>query len=186
MENNQSRISEGLTAAPSGAKKQTHIPYGFITALSMIVIQVVLHVLDVSITSPIQYLSYLVFLGGIIMNAMAYSKANDADVTFGQAFGSCFKATAIITIVMFAWTFISPMIFPDMIPKALDQIQEKMSENSKVSEEQLETAMGFTRRNFRTFMVIGAVFYTLFAGALFSVIAAAVARKRPRQSFDMR
>lgn len=166
-------------------RKQTHIPYGFVTAIAMIIIGVVLEVARLTYKPGVQWIGMAVFLVGVIMNAMAFSKANDANVTFGQVFGSGFKTTAIIAIVMFAWSFIVPMIFPDVYDKGLEKAREDMEKNPKLTEEQVEMAMNMTRKYFKPLLHAGALFGTLIGGLIFSLIGAAVAKKAPRQQkFD--
>ena len=55
------------------------------------------------------------FLVGILLNGIAFSKANDGYVTFGSVFGSCFKMAMIVTLVMVVWGFLSTWLsFPEM------------------------------------------------------------------------
>lgn len=161
-------------------KKQTHIAYGFITALAMVILFVLFEVAGLSEKTGIQYIGLAIFLLGLILNAIAFSKANDADVTFGQVFGSGFKATCIITIVMVLWTVIMFMIFPGMETRMLDKAHENMMANGKVSEEQVEKGMAMTRKYFKVFLAAGALFGSLIEGVIFSLIAAAIAKKKPR------
>ena len=58
-------------------KKQTHIPYGFITGLAMIVVGVIFQVMKMSTTPWAQWLPMVVLLTGVILNAQAFSKAHD-------------------------------------------------------------------------------------------------------------
>ena len=161
------------------SKKQTHIPYGSVTALAMIVVGVILEVTKLSVNSAMQWLGMIVFLTGIILNAQAFSKTNDADITFGQAFGSGFKATAIISIVMFAWSFIVLMIFPGIYDRGLEKAHTEMTKNPKMSEEQIDMAMSYTKKYFKVLMHAGSLFGTLIFGVIASLIAAAFAKKVP-------
>lgn len=161
-------------------KKQTHIMYGFITALAMMVFGLVLHVAKLGQNAALQWLPMVLMLIGLILNAQAYSKANDADVTFGQVFGSCFKATAIIALVMAVWSLISVMIFPEIREQALEKAMADM-EKRNMSEEQIDMSINITKKYFNVFAAGGALFGCLFMGAIASLIAAAIAKKAPRQ-----
>jgi hypothetical protein len=165
-------------------KKQTHIAYGFITALVAVIVNVILEVAKLSDKPAFQWLGMLILLIGLILNAQAYSKANDANITFGQAFGSCFKATAIVALVVTAWVLIAFMVFPNMETRMLEKAQNDMM-NKKMSEEQIDMAMKITRKYFKVFAVGGALFGTLAFGAIFSLIAAAIAKKNPRPQAAM-
>lgn len=164
-------------------RKQTHFIYGFIIGLIMVVINAVMVVTKINLDpalASIGYLGFAIFLAGIIMNANAFSKANHADVTFGQVFGSGFKATAIVTIIVTLWAVASTYIFPSMIPDMLEMAHDKMVKQGKLSDEQIEMAMNFTRKSFKTFMISGTMIMSLILGAIFSLIAAAVAKKNPQ------
>lgn len=159
-------------------KKQTHIVYGFVTGIIMVVVGLVLYVTGLAFKSQaMSYVSQIPFLVGIIVNAMAYSKANDGFVTFGNVFGSCFKMSMIVALVMMVWSFISMFVFPEMKDKALTMMQEQMAKNPKVTDEQVEMSVNMMKKNWNVFMIAGAVFGTLFYGAIFSLIGGAVAKK---------
>lgn len=170
-------------------KKQTHIPYAAVTGLALIVIQVVLQIAHHTYHPALKYLIYIAFFVGILLNAIAFSKANDADITFGQAFTSCFKATAIVGLISFLWAFIMPMLFPGMYEEALEQARIEMEKAGTLSDEQIEMGLNFSK----TFMKAPVLQFLslvmiVIVGLFFSLIAAAIAKKnpRPQQQFDLR
>ena len=164
-------------------KKNTHIVYGFITGIAMVIVGLIVYLAGDAFKPGMQYISYIPFLIGIILNAVAYSKANDGYVTFGNVFGSCFKGTMIVTIVMLAWSVVSMMIFPEMKDKALAMVHDQMAKNGKTSDDQIEMAMNITKKYWNVFLIAGAIFGTLFYGAIFSLIGGAVAKKNGEKPF---
>ncbi len=157
--------------------KQTHKQYGLITGLAIVVIGLILYVADLSFESWAQYVMYVPFLVGLIINANAFSKANDGYVTFGKTFSSCFKAAAIATLLVLAWSFLSLYLFPDTIEKGMEAARNSMAEQG-MSDEQIEQSMSMARKYFKVFMIGGVVFWYMFVGAIFSLIAAAIAKKK--------
>ena len=157
--------------------KNTHIPYGFITGIIMAVVSILLYVMGMAFKPWAQYITYIPFLTGIILNANAFSKANDGFVTFGQVFSSCFKACAIITLVTLVWSFISLAVFPEMVDKGMEAARQKIAAKGNMSDEQIDQALEMTKKYFKLFMVAGVVFGTMFIGAIFSLVGAAVAKK---------
>ncbi len=160
-------------------KTQTHLMYGGLTGLAMVVLGLILYVVGLSFEQWAQWLSYIPFLAGIILNAQAYSKANEADITFGNAFASGFKATLIITAIVLVWSFISLAIFPEMREKSIEIAIESM-ESRGLSEEQIQQSMDMTEKYLGLFMAMGIIFGLVFFGTIFSLIAAAIAKKNPR------
>ena len=159
--------------------KNTHILYGFLTALAIIIINVILYITNNAFHTWSQYVSYVPLLIGLILNANAFSKANDEGVTFGKLFSSCYKACAIITIVVIAWSFIAVAIFPDMVDKAMEAAKERMMEKGNVSQEQLDQGIAMMQKGFKLLMVIGVIVMYIVFGALLSLVAAAIAKKKP-------
>jgi len=164
-------------------KKNTHIVYGFITGIAMVIVGLIVYLAGAAFKPGMQYIAYIPFLIGILLNAVAYSKANDGYVTFGNVFGSCFKATMIVTIVMLTWSVVSMMIFPEMKDKALAMVQDQMAKNGKTTDEQIDMAMNITKKYWNAFLIAGAIFGTLFYGAIFSLIGGAIAKKNGEKPF---
>ena len=160
---------------------KTHLTYGLITALAMIVVGLVLHVADLSYEPWAQWITMVVFLIGILMNAAAYSKANNHVVTFGSVFSSGFKATALITILMIVWAFISITIFPEIKDKAMEKAVADMQEQG-LDDEAIDQALGMTSKYFNVFMIGGIILMHIIAGLIFSLIGAAIAKKNPPPS----
>ena len=159
-------------------KKNTHVMYGLITAIVMIVIGLIIYVAGLSFKPGMQYVVYIPFLIGIIMNAIAFSKANNADVTFGNIFGSGFKVTAIVTLISIVWSFIFVMIFPEIKDKAMELAREQM-QTKGLTEEQMDQSIKMAQKFFTTFMIAGILFMYLIVGIIFSLIGAGVAKKKP-------
>jgi hypothetical protein len=152
--------------------------YGFITGLVMIVIGAILYLTGVAFKPGMQYVTYIPFLIGLILNAQDFTKANDGFVTYGNVFSSCFKATAIITLLLLVWSLLSIALFPHMKEEAMEMARQQMSKNPQMTDDQIEMAMNMTKKYWNVFLVGGVVFGTLFVGAILSLIAAAIPKKK--------
>lgn len=158
-------------------KKQTHIVYGFITGIIMVIVSLVLYLTGLMFKSNyMSMLSMVPFLIGIILNGMAYSKANEGFVTFGNVFGSCFKLSMIVAIVLVAWNVIALFALPEMKTKIME-IQREAYAKSKMSDEQIEMTMNMMKKYWNVFAIGGVILSMLFWGAIFSLIGGAIAKK---------
>ncbi len=160
---------------------QTHKTYGLIIGLIIVVLSAVVYVAGMQQSSWVQWVLYAVFLGGLVLNANAFSKANGGMVSYGQLFSSGFKTTAIIVLLVVAWVIASVSIFPEMKENALELARAQMEQEGKMDAETMETALNVTRNNFTTFIVMGSLFGYMILGLIFSLLAAAVTPriKRP-------
>lgn len=161
-------------------KTQTHLKYGLFTGIAIIVVGLILHVTGYDFQKWSQYVMYAPFLVGIILNAQAFAKANNNYVTYGGVFASGFKASAVITLIVVAWSILSLFIFPDMKDKAMEIAEKSMSEKG-MSDEQIQQGLDMTKKYFTAFMIGGIVFGYMFWGAICSLIAAAFPKKLGNQ-----
>ena len=156
-------------------KKNTHMKYGLVTGLIMIAVGIILYLSGVAFKPGMQYVTYIPFLIGLILNAQAFTKANDGFVTYGNVFSSCFKASAIITLLLAAWSFIIMKVFPHMMQEAMEMARQQMV-NKGMTDEQIDMGMKMAKS---TVFILGAVvFGTLFWGAILSLIAAIIPKKK--------
>ncbi len=164
-------------------QKQIHIPYGLISGIAMVIVGVSIYLAGFAFVKGMQYVAYLPLLVGVILNGMAFSKANDGYVTFGNIFGSCFKMSMIVTIVMVAWGLLSLYILPEMKDKAIEMARAEMAKNPNMTDEMMDMSINMMKKYYNVFMVAGSVFGSLVAGAIFSLIAAAIAPKKGERPF---
>jgi tetrahydromethanopterin S-methyltransferase subunit B len=157
--------------------KQTHTTYGLITGLATIIFGALMLAMKMDMDSGLQYVTYLIMLAGLVMNAMAYAKANDNYVTFGNVYGSCFKAVLIMSVLALVWGIVIIYAFPDLKDEVLSKMADKF-EKDGTPEEQAEVAMNMTEKYWGVTMIFGSLIGTMFMGALLSLIAAAIPKKK--------
>jgi hypothetical protein len=166
--------------------KSSHIIYGFVTGVIMVVMSLIFYLMGLSFQADKQYISYLLFVplfAGVIMNGIAFSKANEGYVTFANVFGNCFKAVMVVALVMVAWNTLSIFVFPEMKEKGLEMVREQMGKKQEMTDEQLDTMVNLSRKYWNFFMVAGTIFMNLFWGAIASLLAGAIAKKKGARPF---
>ncbi|MCW3120569.1 MAG: hypothetical protein JWQ38_61 [Flavipsychrobacter sp.] len=159
-------------------KSKQHIMYGFVSGMGLVIVSLIIYVTGMAFKPGMSYISYIPFLIGIILNAIAYSKSKDGFVTFGNVFGNCFKACLIVTIIVVAWAVASTSLFPEMKEKAFEIARESMAKNPKMTDEAMDSGMSIMKKFYIPMMIAGSLLSTLFYGAIFSLIGAMVAKKK--------
>lgn len=133
----------------------------------------------------LSWLPALVSIGLLIYFIIQYSNANNNNVTFGGLFGYGFRSTIIWTLIIFVFMLLALyLIFPDYKQKVLEIARVDMDKQSSLSDEQKDTAMGFTEKFFNIFALGGTLFGNIFIGTIASLIGAAVAKKKPVSPFN--
>jgi hypothetical protein len=153
---------------------------GIVISLILIVIALATYFLNMNTSSALQYISYAIFILGIIWSVNIYGKQIDHNSTFGNYFAHGFKIAALVTAIMVIYIVIFVYLFPDIRDKAMEAARTKMQSQDKMSQEQITQALGFTKKFFMVFIVAGTLLGYLIFGALASLIGAGITKKNPR------
>lgn len=157
--------------------KQTHVTYGLVTGIATIVFSALMLTMNVDMESGMQYLMYVIILIGLILNANAYAKANSNYVTYGNIYGSCFKAVLIIAAFSTVWGAVVTFAFPELKEEVLSKMASDF-ESKDTPEEQAQMVLDATDKYWAVTMIFGSLVGILFAGAILSLIAAAIPKKK--------
>ncbi|MEP6628034.1 MAG: DUF4199 domain-containing protein [Ginsengibacter sp.] len=152
---------------------------GVVIALILVVLSLAAYFLDMKANGPLQWLGYVVFIGGIIWSVMSYGKQINHNSTFGNYFAHGFKVGALVTAIMIIFTVAFVFIFPDIKEKAIDEARKSMESKNNLTQEQITAGLDMTRKFFMVFLVGGTLLGYLFFGALAALIGAGVTKKEP-------
>ena len=161
----------------------SHILKGAILGGISILFSVIIYVFNLYTTQWLSFLSYAIFIGGIIYGNILFANQNENNVTFGNIFAHGFKTTAVVIVITVLYTVLSLFIFPDMVDKIIEISRTAMAKNPQMTDEMIEQGIAMTKKLFLPFAIAGAIFFTGFFGAIGSLIGAAVAKKNPVDPF---
>ena len=125
------------------------------------------------------WITYLIIFGGLILFINLYAKAKDNYVTFGELFSYGFKSTAMMTLVFLIFITILSFAMPEMKEKAIEAGRLEMEKQGKMSDGDIDKAMGLMEKYFWVFMAGASMLWFLIIGCIGSLIGAAVTKKRP-------
>ncbi|MGF7231789.1 DUF4199 domain-containing protein [Arachidicoccus sp.] len=161
-------------------KQNAHLMGALIISLIIIVIELVLYFTNQMQNKGLGLISYLVFIIGICMICLQYSKEKDGNVTFGNLFAQGFKTSALVALIMIIWSVLMfKVLFPDL-PDQLMQSQRAKMLSQGLSEEQMAKGAAIGKKFFMTFVIGGTIFMYAILGAIASLIGAAIAKKNPK------
>ena len=148
--------------------------YGCYTGIALIAFTLIMYVANLYMNTIIQYLSYLLLIGGMVIGALQYRKLRlNGFMTYGQAFSVSFLIglfASILSVIFFY--FYVKYINTGLIEEILAMARQKMEASSgSMSQEQFDQAMKWTER-FTT--PIGMVIWGFLGYAFWSAIIALV------------
>jgi hypothetical protein len=163
-------------------KIMTPATKGLIIGLVLIAVSVSMQLLitDLETLQKLNWVSFLLIIAGIVWACFSYAKEMNGNVTFGNIFAHGFKTTAVLTIIMVAFTVLSfTVLFPEMKDKAIELARTQMEAKGELSETQIDQAVSMTEKFFMPFAIGGVIIAYLVMGAIASLIGAAIAKKNP-------
>jgi hypothetical protein len=167
-------------------KAITHVTAGIIIGAVLIL----LSCLTIYLTkgdnsnSALQWLNYIIMIAGLIIFINLYGKSRDYRETFGNLFSYGFKTTAVFTLLLLAFVVLFNIIFPDFKEKGFEMARQKMEEEGKLSDTQIDQGIQMVKKYFWAFAIGGTILANLIVGAIGSLIGAAITKKRPYNPLD--
>lgn len=131
-------------------------------------------------------LSYAVMtVAGILTVKQYRDEQLNGFISMGKAFGTSMLVMAVIAVLQAVWTILyMEVINPDLMKEIMDAQMDKMLEDGRVTEEQLEASSGMMGFFGSTWFIAGAsLFGMLFMGLILSLVVALVTKKEPKASF---
>lgn len=132
----------------------------------------------------INFIPALISFALIIYFVIKWANDNDNNVTFGQCFGYGFKSVMIMALIVFFFTLIFILLFPDFKQQYIDFIRVQMDENKTITDEQKEQGVAMVSKFFMISTLGGGLFFNLLIGAIASLIGSAIAKKNPQTPFS--
>lgn len=123
--------------------------YGLITGAGLIVFMLLMYILNLYMNRGLQWLSYVIMVGGMLWGTQEYRKSQDRGLMpYGKAFTSSFLIglyAAIISMIFFM--IYIKFINTGMIQEMTELTRQQMEENSNgMSQEQMDKAMSMATK----------------------------------------
>jgi len=163
---------------------KTVFKWAALVALIMILLIYVFYFADVDQKSFLNYVSYLPFLGGLVMAVKTHRDAElGGYISFGRAFSTGFRYSSLLSIFMGLFMLVYfKWLNPEVLEQGLNEAENQMLDQGKSSSE-IDTAMGLARSWGPYFAALGtSIMYTL-TGAVASLVFAYIF-KREKPIFE--
>ena len=157
---------------------------GILISLVLIVVSIVSYFTGMYKQSWMQWVGYAILAIGIYWSVANHGKERDSQVTFGNLFAFGFKVAAVVTCLIILYTILSGFLFPEIKEKIIELSREKALQRPGATEDQVDQGMKIFENHYTLFIVIGIIFFYLLLGAIISLLAAAITKKKPQSPFE--
>ncbi len=164
-------------------KPMSHFVAASVIAAVLIIYTLVLQFTGLWKNPSMAWISYILMVAGLIFFVNQYGNALDNQVTFGNLFSYGFKTTALLALIMIAFTVILFSIFPDIREKMVEIARQRM-EDRNTPEDQIDKGIEMWQKMFWVLTFGGIILVYAIVGAIGSLIGAAVTKKKPVNPLD--
>ena len=179
---NEIKLEElsGHPDANEARTPKTHLQYGVIAGLVLIVLFVLYYIMGWSFkTGIVRWIPSIVFMFIIILAQFNHAKAVQGNITFGNLFAKGFKTAAVGTCIYTLFIVLFLLLAPSYKESMMEASRQGMAERG-LSADQIKAAMPMVRKFFMVSVIAGAVIGELVVGLIASLVGAAVAPRNPK------
>lgn len=153
--------------------------YGVIISLAIIVLSLILFLLNLDQNKPLQFLSYAILIGGIILSQINFrNKYSGGYIEYGKAFLVGMLSSLFLSVIMgiYTWIFFK-YIDPGAMEEVMLQTEQQMLDRG-MTDMEIEQGMAMASK----FQSVGmftffAVFGNFVVGIIISLITAIFVKK---------
>jgi len=157
---------------------------GVVISLILIVFTLITAFANLQEVTWLQFVGYLIFVGGIIWSISSFAKQISYNATFGKYFVHGFAVTAVITCLMIIFMALYLSFDPSLKQLSLEKAEEAMRKNPNITEDQINQSLEISKKFFFPMVLGTTLLGYIFFGTIISLITAAVIKKNPMPIFD--
>jgi hypothetical protein len=151
---------------------------GLITGLVMIGISLGIFYSNQSAASPLQYLIYVAYAGGIVWTIYEFSKSEENTNKFAAFFLQGFKCFIVITLLMVVFVFVFNKLHPEFKDGMVKAYNDEMVKKGNSTPAEILKNIESAKDYYLTMLISGAIFGYLTIGAVITAAASLLFMKR--------
>ena len=146
---------------------------GLITGILMILISIGIYFYRGSFENKLQYITYFVYIAGIIWALIGYKQSDAESKTFKNYFAQGFRCFIVVTLMMVVFTWVFLMLNPALKEEMGKQYHNYLVKQANYTPAEIDTMVLNEKKYFIIRWTSTAIFGYLFIGSLVTLIAAA-------------
>lgn len=160
--------------------KITATQKGLITGAAMIASSFIIYSAKGSFDNKLQYITYCLYVLGIIWAMIDFSKKAAADAKFGAYFSEGFKCFIVVTLLMVLFTAVFLMMHPGMKEQMAVIYRADLVKQGNSTPKEIDEKVGMAKKSFMPVLVMGAIFGYLVIGAMVTAVTGAVLMQKKK------
>ena len=143
---------------------------GIITGIAMIAFSVIIYMVHKSFDNNLQYITYGLYVAGIVWTLADFKKNADATPEFKKFFAEGFKCFVIVAFLMVLFTLIFILTHPELKEQMAVVMREELAKNKDFTTVDVEKSIATAKKLFLPGYIMAVVFSYLAIGALVTAL----------------
>lgn len=144
---------------------------GLLTGAIMIVVSIGIYFYRGNFENKLQYITYAVYIAGIIWTLLDFRKSGTQPATFKNLFSQGFRCFVVVTFMMVLFTWLFLWLTPELKEEMAVQYRSDLQSKGNYTVTEIDDMVAKAKEYYVTMLVSMAVFGYLAIGALVTVIA---------------
>ena len=151
---------------------------GFLTGMLMVGLSLIFFYSNLPFESPVQYVIYIVYAGGIVWSILEFAKTANPSAKFGDYFLQGFKCFIVVTLLMVLFTFIFNKMHPEFKEEVAKAFREDMIKKGDKTPAEMDNNVEKMKDFYIAVLLAGAIFSYLIIGAVVTAAVSLVVKRR--------
>jgi Protein of unknown function (DUF4199) len=149
--------------------KFTPLIKGIITGVLMVAATLILIYTKLPTRSPLQYIVYVLYAGGIVWTLLDYSRSAAYTGKFWDIFGQGFRCFIMVSLIMVIFTGIYSSTHPELAEEAGKLYKADLLKDGNKTPAEIDSIVEAAKKQFVTGNIMLSIFGTLMSGAIFTL-----------------
>ena len=143
---------------------------GLITGIVMILVSVIIYYTQGNFDNKLQYITYSIYVAGIVWTLIEFSRLKDHPNKFGAYFSQGFKCFIVVTLLMVIFTVAFLLMQPQLKDEMVVIYKADLLKTGNYTMPEIEEKIGIAKKSFLPSLIMGAIFGYLIIGAMITAI----------------
>ena len=161
-------------------KNFTATQKGLITGIAMIATSFFIYASKGNFENKLQYITYSLYVVGIIWALADFSKKAGNEEKFGSYFLQGFKCFIVVDLLMVLFTIVFMMMHPEIKEEAGMFAKEDLIKQGNRTPAEIEEKIQMAKKSFMLVMIMATVFWYLVIGAMVTAVTSAVLMQKKK------
>lgn len=147
---------------------------GLVTGICMVIMSFIIYALKGSFDNALQYITYSIYVAGIIWTVLVFERHPDNPRSFGGYFFQGFRCFIVVVLLMVIFTGWFLWSHPELTQQMADYYRADLVKQGDKTGREIDEQVAMAKKSFMPGMIMATIFSYLLIGAMITAVTAGV------------